>query len=102
MGWLYNKVSLHAVDSFFNRIRRRSSLLERPVPSATNRGRVWNAYSPYRPEQINKIQTILRACHNYVWLPEDKKRSVKGTPAMRLGLAKGPLDLNDILYFRGS
>lgn len=75
-------------------------LLERPFSSATNRGRVWNAYSPYRPEQINKIQTILRACHNYVWLPEGKKAAAKGTPAMRLGLAKAPLNLSDIIYYR--
>jgi transposase-like protein len=102
LAWLYNKASLHAVDSFFNRIRRRSMMLERPFPSAANRHRVWNAYSPYRPEQINKIQTILRACHNYVWLPEGKKAAAKGTPAMRLGLAKAQLDLNDILYFRKS
>ncbi|MCX7185111.1 MAG: hypothetical protein NTW90_07755 [Nitrosospira sp.] len=99
LAWLYNKASLHAVDSFFNRIRRRSSMLERPVISSANRGRVWNAYSAYRPEQINKIQTIIRACHNYVWTAEGKK-AAKGTPATRLGLAKAPLDLNDIIYFR--
>ena len=47
----------------------------------------------------NKIQTIVRACHNYVWTGEGKN-APKGTPATRLGLAKAPLDLNDILYFR--
>ena len=101
LAWLYNKASLHAVDSFFNRIRRRSSMLERPISSSANRGRVWNAYSAYRPEQINKIQTIIRACHNFVWTPPDPKKGVKPeTPAMRLGLAKAPLGLTDILYFK--
>lgn len=100
LAWLYNKASLHAVDSFFNRIRRRSAMLERPVHTSANRGRVWNAYSAYRPEQINKIQTIIRACHNYVWTGDAKKDVKPETPAMRLGLAKAPLDLNDILYFR--
>lgn len=99
LAWLYNKASLHAVDSFFNRLRRRSTMLERPVTSSANRGRVWNAYSVYRPEQLNKIQTILRACHNYVWTGEGKN-APKGTPATRIGLAKAPLDLNDIIYFR--
>lgn len=99
LAWLYNKASLHAVDSFFNRIRRRSSMLERPVKSSANRGRVWNAYSAYRPEQIAKIQTLIRVCHNYVWVPEGKKAE-RGTPAMRLGLAKAPLTLEDIIYFR--
>lgn len=92
-------MSLHAVDSFFNRLRRRSTMLERPVTSSANRGRVWNAYSVYRPGQLNKIQTILRACHNYVWVGEGKN-APKGTPATRIGLAKAPLDLNDIIYFR--
>lgn len=99
LAWLYGKASLHALDTFFNRIRRRSSLLERPVRSSANRGRVWNQYSAYRPEQIAKIQTLIRVCHNYVWVPEGKK-AARGTPAMRLGLAKAPLDLNDIIYFR--
>jgi hypothetical protein len=99
LAWLYNKASLHAVDSFFNRIRRRSSMLERPIHSSANRGRVYSHYSAYRPEQVNKIQTILRACHNYVWTGEGKK-APPGTPATRLGLAKAVLDLNDILYFR--
>lgn len=99
LAWLYNKASLHAVDSFFNRLRRRSSLLERPVRSSANRGRVYSHYSPYRPEQLHKMQTIIRACHNYVWTGEGPK-APKGTPATRLGLARAPLDLNDIIYFR--
>ena len=100
LAWLYNKASLHAVDSWFNRLRRRSSMLERPVSSAGNRGRVWSGYSAYRPEQIGKLMTIFRACHNYLWVGEGKGVRQKGTPAMRLGLAKAPLDYTDIIYFR--
>ncbi|ABE47202.1 hypothetical protein [Polaromonas sp. JS666] len=96
LAWLHNKASLHAVDSWFNRLRRRSSMLERPITGASNRGRTWNGYSAYRPEQIEKLQTIFRACHNYVWTGE--KRT--DTPAMRLGLAKAPLDYTDIIYFK--
>jgi transposase-like protein len=95
LAWLYNKASLHAVDCWFNRIRRRSSLLERSISSSANRGRMWNGYSVYRPEQIGKILTILRACHNYVWPAVQSKN----TPAMRLGLAKAPLDYKNIIYF---
>ena len=40
-AWLYNKASLHGVNSFFNQVRRRLSLLERPIHSKTNRGRIW-------------------------------------------------------------
>lgn len=95
LAWLFNKPSLHAVDSWFNRLRRRSSLLERPISSSGNRGRVWNGYSAYRPEQVAKMLTIIRACHNYVWAAPGSKR----TPAMRLGLAKAPLDYKQIIYF---
>ena len=55
LAWLYGKASLHAVDSWFNRLRRRSSMLERPISSSGNRGRIWNGYSAYRPEQLAKL-----------------------------------------------
>lgn len=95
LAWLYNKASLHAVDSWFNRLRRRSSMLERPIASSGNSGRVWNGYSAYRPEQLAKLMTIFRACHNYIWTGDRRK----DTPAMRLGLARAPLDYKDIIYF---
>ncbi|AQV99444.1 Insertion element protein (plasmid) [Cupriavidus necator] len=46
LAWLHNKASLHAVDSWFNRIRRRSAMLERPIASSANCGRVWNGILP--------------------------------------------------------
>ena len=70
LAWLYNKASLHAVDSWFNRLRWRLLMLERPVSSAGNRGRVWSGYSTSRPEQIGKLMTIFRACHIYLWVGE--------------------------------
>ena len=95
LAWLYNKASLHAVDSWFNRLRRRCSMLERPIVSSGNTGRVWNGYSTYRPEQLGKLMTIFRACHNYIWTSDKRK----DTPAMRLGLARAPLDYKAIIYF---
>ena len=47
-----------------------------------------------------KLLTIARACHNYVWTGDKKKGVEPRTPAMRLGLARAPLDLSDIIYFR--
>jgi hypothetical protein len=76
-------------------------MLERPITSAANRGRSYYAYAAYKPEQIEKLLTILRVCHNYIWLIGDpKKEDEKEAPAMRLGLAKAPLGYRDILYFR--
>ena len=94
-AWLYNRASLHGVDSYFNRVRRRQSLLERSISSQANAGRVWSGYAPYNPNQVQKLLDILRVVQNYVLVGgKDKK-----TPAMRLGLAKGPVKYEDILYF---
>lgn len=92
---LYAKASLHAIDSFFMQLRRRIGLLERPIQSASAQGRTWYGYSPYNPAIVEKVLTIFRVFHNYIALGEDKKT----TPAMRLGLAKAPIDIEDVLYF---
>ncbi len=96
-AWLYNRASLHGVDSYFNRIRRRQSLLERSISSQSNTGRVWSGYAPYSPNQVQKLLDILRVVQNYVL----KGTKDKKTPVMRLGLAKGPVKYEDILYFTG-
>jgi transposase-like protein len=113
LAWLYNKASLHGVDSYFNRIRRRVSLLERGIHSQGNAGRVWNGYAPYNPDQIQKLLDIFRVCHNYMWTREvpvkadpvkgkesGKAKTEKKTPAMLLGLAKGVVTYEDIIYFK--
>lgn len=93
-AWLYNKASLHGVDSFFNQVRRRLSLLERPIHSKANKGRVWNGYAPYNPGNVTKVLDIMRTVHNYILTGKDGK-----TPAQRLGLAQAPLHYEDIIYF---
>ena len=91
---LYNKASLHAIDCFFMQVRRRMSILERPIGSASSGGRIWNGYSAYNPETIVKLLGIFRVFYNYCLTGKDKK-----TPAMRLGLAKGKVSLEDIIYY---
>ncbi len=91
---LYNKASLHAIDCFFMQVRRRMSILERPIGSASSTGRTWYGYSAYNPETIVKMLGIFRVFYNYYLAGQDKK-----TPAMRLGLAKGKVSLEDIIYF---
>ncbi len=93
-AWLYNKASLHAIDCFFMQVRRRLSMLERPIASASALQRTWYGYSPYDPESIVRLLTIFRVYYNYCL-------SGRGgtTPAMRLGLAKGRVSLEDIIYF---
>ena len=126
-AWLYNKASLHAVDRFFMMARRRIRLLERPGVSASYTRHKFFIYSPYNPAMVAKLLDIFRVWHNYIFLtpdrddkkkwesPEDKglqKRNKdteqqenrkelkrKRTPAMRLGLAQGPVKFEDIIYY---
>lgn len=93
---LYRKGSLHAIDRFFMQIRRRVNMFERPYQSASNQGRVWNGYSPYNPEMYQKLADIFRVFYNYCQLSP----KYKSTPAMRIGLAKGLVDIEKIIYFK--
>jgi hypothetical protein len=91
---LYLKGSLHAVDRFFMQVRRRLSLAERPYATASSDRRMWHGYSAYQPQNLAKVLTIFKVAYNYCL--EDSQGK---TPAMKLGLAKGGVALEDILYF---
>ncbi len=91
---LYSKASLHSIDRFFMQLRRRVALFERPIITSSSQRRSWFGYSPYNPEVAMKMLMIFRIFYNYVAVGEDKK-----TPAMRLGLAKKKISLDDIINF---
>jgi transposase-like protein len=80
---LYSKATLHGIDRFFMQVRRRLSLLERPIATASSEGRIWHGYSAYNPAMIGKLLDIFRVFYNFCEMGDDKK-----TPAMRLGLSK--------------
>lgn len=94
---LFLRVSLAGVDNFFQRVRRSLNLLERPIQTASSFRRTWYGYSPYNPAMVGKLLDIYRTMVNYVEVGKDGK-----TPAMRIGLAKGVVAPEDILYFVGS
>jgi hypothetical protein len=94
LAWLYNKASLHAIDRFFMQVRRRLSLLERPISSSASPGRRWFGYGPYKPVIVGKLLGIFRVFYNFVEVGKNKQ-----TPAMRLGLAKGKVTVEDIVYY---
>lgn len=87
------RASLHPIDNFFQMVRRRPSLLERPMHSQSNNGRVWTGKSAYNPAMVDKMLQILRVYYNFCLVGKDKK-----TPAERLGLARGPVEIRKILY----
>ena len=92
---MFLNAALAHVNNVFQRTRRLFNPLERPldVPGGTAKS-TWRGYSPYNPEVVQKYLTLFRAVHNFVWISEIDK----ATPAMRLGLAKQPLELEDILW----
>jgi transposase-like protein len=93
---LYLRASLHGIDRFFMQMRRLTSLLERPIATSSSARRLWYAYAPYSPLVVAQLVEIFRVYYNYIKVGNDKK-----TPAMRLGLAKGKVSFEDIIYFNG-
>jgi transposase-like protein len=94
IAWLYNKASLHGIDRFFMQARRRISLLERPITTPSAAGRRWFGYSPYNPVMVIKMLDIFRVFYNFVETGKDDR-----SPAMRLGLARGHVSMEDIIYY---
>ena len=95
IGWTLSGASLAPVDTYFMRVRRLIYYLERPIPSHTNADRLYYGYAPYDPKRVHQVLTIFRAYTNFV-----KTNSKCVTPAMKFGLAKGPVRAEEILYWR--
>lgn len=107
------RASLFGVDRYFMQVRRRISLLERPMSSSSASGRKWFGYSPYNPLHAVKLLEIFRVFHNYVHATTNAKRRIlqEGevkrrpgeiqhkylTPAMRLGLMDRPVSIDEVL-----
>ncbi len=88
---LYRRASLRGVDRFFMQVRRRISLLERPIATANSVGRSWHGYSAYSPLVVERVLRLFRVHYNFCQVGEDKR-----TPAMRLGLLDSPVSLQDL------
>lgn len=91
---LYLKATMTAVDRFFMQVRRGITLAERAVLSSNTDRRLWFGKSAYNPAVLVKVLAIFRTYFNYCEVGLDGK-----TPAMRLGLARGPVAPEDIIYF---
>ncbi len=91
---LYLRASLTAVDRFFMQVRRALTIAERGIISASAERRLWFGKSAYNPAVLVKLVEIFRVYFNYCEVGEDGK-----TPAMRMGLAKGRITPDDIIYY---
>lgn len=92
VGALMFPASLHSVDRFQMQIRRRISLLERPILTASNLTRRWHGYSAYNPMVVSRLLDLFRVAYNFS-LPGADRR----TPAMRMGLAKRAYTLSELI-----
>ncbi|WP_245502761.1 hypothetical protein [Rhizobium ruizarguesonis] len=87
-------ISLHQVDRFFMQVRRSIAGLERAPSYPRRASRKWYLYGFYSPDMVEKTLVIFRTYFNFIAKGKDGK-----TPAMRIGLAKGPVRFEDVLYF---
>jgi hypothetical protein len=113
LAYIFERATLHPIDCFFNQIRNAVKILERSVRSSNRSGRVWQRDNAYDPGIVVKLLDIYRVYYNYVKATEGRTRpkgapkrkpgeakKARKTPAMRIGLAKGPISVEDILYFQ--
>ncbi|EQB95342.1 insertion element protein [Geobacillus sp. A8] len=90
-------VNDNATNTFIQHIRRRLSILERPLTTARGDGKSY-IYSNFNPKYAQMALTILRTYYNFC-LAYKTKETV-GTPAQRLGIAKKRFDLKEIIYMQ--
>jgi len=95
LGWVLGRANLMAVDRYFMQVRRRLSVLERPMSTSSQAWRRWRGYNAYSPLVVMKLLEIFRTTYNY-HLVGGKKT----TPAQRFGLSDKPWGLADILQFK--
>jgi transposase-like protein len=90
-------VNDHATNSFIQQIRRRISILERPLVTATGQGKSY-IYANFNPKYAQYALTILRTYYNFC-LPFGKADNKK-TPAQRMGLTDKVFEMKDIIYMK--
>ncbi len=94
IGWTLAGATLAPVDNYFMRLRRKINYLERPIPTRSNAGRLWSGYHAYDPKRVMQMLEIFRVYTNYI-----RTKDGKTTPAVKFGLAKGPVRFEDIIYW---
>ena len=85
-----------ATSAFMQQIRRRISILERPLVTARGDGKSY-IYANFNPKYAQYALTILRTFYNFC-LPYKSWDKRKLTPAQRLGLTDKQFTIKDIIY----
>ncbi|MFC0213802.1 insertion element protein [Paenibacillus chartarius] len=92
------QVNDKAVNAFLQQIRRRISILERPLVTARGEGKSY-IYANFNPKYAQYAQTILRTFYNFC-MPFKSYDGTKATPAQRIGITDHQFTIKDIIYFR--
>jgi len=92
------QIDNHATSAFMQQMRRRLSILERPLVTARKDGRSY-IYANSKPKYAQYAVTILRTWYNFC-SPFKTADGIEATPAQRLGLSDRVFDLSDIVFFR--
>jgi len=96
MAKLIVQVNSRAINNFYQVLRRRLSILERPLVTARGDGKSY-IYANYNPKYAQYVTTILRTFYNFCW--KTKVNGESSTPAQRLGIADRKYTYRDILIF---
>ncbi|MBD8068805.1 insertion element protein [Bacillus sp. PS06] len=98
---LIMNVNDNAISSFLQQLRRRLSILERPIVSARKDGKSY-IYANFNPKYAQMAITIMRTYYNFCLTYNTKQsgETVSKTPAQRLGITDKEFDWNDIIYLR--
>ncbi len=90
-------VNSRTINNFFQELRRRVSILERPLVSGRGDGKSY-IYSNYNPKYAQYAVTIFRTFYNFCWLKKLNGKLL--TPAQRLGITDKVYNVKDIIYFK--
>lgn len=91
------RINNKSTDNFINQIRRRISILERPLVTSRGDGKSY-IYSNFNPKYAQYAITILRTYYNFC-MPSNSFDEQK-TPAQRIGIADKVFTWEDIIYLR--
>lgn len=91
-------VNDHATNSFIQQIRRRISILERPLVTARGDGKSY-IYANFNPKYAQYALTILRTFYNFCYAQKGNDKQIL-TPAQRIGLTDKIYDWKDIIYMQ--
>lgn len=86
------RATLRAVDRYFMQVRRKLSVLERPIHSSSTTWRAWYGYNAYSPRVVMQLLEIFRVVYNFHLAGKDRQ-----TPAMRLGIVAHPLTFTELI-----